>query len=145
MSKILLRLIIIVVIAGIAGMLLIQAIPYGRSHQNPPVVREPEWANPETRALAKRACFDCHSNETVWPWYSNIAPISWLVYNDVAKGRAAMNFSEWNDDVSAGYIERVISSGLMPLPQYLLLHSEAKFTQEEMEIFLAGINETLSQ
>src|SRR4030042_2927111 len=56
----------------------IQAVPYGRDHSNPPVRQEPAWDSPATRALAVDACFDCHSNQHSWPWYSNIAPISWL-------------------------------------------------------------------
>ena len=75
---------------------LIQLIPYGHDHSNPPVMEEPTWDSPQTRAIVKRACFDCHSNETVWPWYSNIAPASWLVYRDVSEGREHLNFSEWD-------------------------------------------------
>ena len=59
---------------------LIQLVPVQRT--NPPVVAEPPWDSPETRALAVRACFDCHSNETVWPWYAYVAPVSWLVAHD---------------------------------------------------------------
>ena len=85
---------------GIVGLivigLVIQLIPYGHNHTNPPVVQEPSWNRPETRAIVKRACFDCHSNETVWPWYSNVAPVSWLIYRDVAEGRQHLNFSEWD-------------------------------------------------
>ena len=62
----------------VGGFALTQVVPYGRNHTNPAVVYEPDWDSPETRALAERACFDCHSNETTWPWYSTIAPISWL-------------------------------------------------------------------
>ena len=70
---------LMIVVAVLAGLFLaIQFVPYGRDHSNPPVIGEPTWNSPETRALAVRACFDCHSNETVWPWYSNIAPVSWL-------------------------------------------------------------------
>ena len=65
-------------LAVVGLFVLIQLAPFGRNHTNPPVVQEPSWDSAETRALAKRACFDCHSNETVWPWYSNIAPVSWL-------------------------------------------------------------------
>ena len=83
------------VIAIVAIFLLIQLIPFGRDHTNPPVVKEPNWDSQQTRDLAKRACFDCHSNETVWPWYSKIAPISWLVANDTYDGRSRLNFSEW--------------------------------------------------
>ncbi|HEU5321850.1 MAG TPA: heme-binding domain-containing protein, partial [Methylomirabilota bacterium] len=74
----------------------IQLVPYGRDHTNPPVTREPGWDRPQTRALAVRACFDCHSNQTVWPWYSSLAPVSWLLQRDVDEGRRALNFSEWD-------------------------------------------------
>src|SRR3954449_12180710 len=73
----------------------IQLIPYGHSHANPPVLKEPKWDSPQTRALAQRACFDCHSNETTWPWYTHIAPVSWLIARDVIEGRQHLNFSTW--------------------------------------------------
>ncbi len=79
----------------LAGFLLIQLVPYGRNHTNPPVLQEPNWDSPQTRALAQRACFDCHSNETEWPWYSHVAPVSWLVQRDVEEGREKVNFSTW--------------------------------------------------
>jgi hypothetical protein len=82
--------------AAVVLFALAQAVPYGRNHENPPVQAEPIWDSPRTRQLAKRACFDCHSNETTWPWYTNFAPFSWLAYNDVTGGRSALNFSEWN-------------------------------------------------
>ncbi len=72
----------------------IQFVPYGGDHVNPPVGAEPIWDSPGTRTLAKQACFDCHSNETVWPAYSRVAPVSWLIQHDVAEGRAVLNFSE---------------------------------------------------
>ncbi len=82
-------------------LLLIQLIPVDKS--NPPVVSEPTWDSPQTRALAKDACFDCHSNETVWPWYAKIAPSSWLLAQDVDEGRSALNFSEWGQgEMEAG-------------------------------------------
>src|SRR5687768_3027163 len=65
----------------------VQLVPYGRDHTNPPVRQEPAWDRPQTRALVARACFDCHSNETTWPWYSHIAPVSWLIQRDVVEGR----------------------------------------------------------
>ena len=55
----------------------IQVVPYGHARTNPPVMAEPAWDSAATRELARQACFDCHSNETEWPWYSNIAPFSW--------------------------------------------------------------------
>jgi hypothetical protein len=74
----------------------IQLVPYGRAHTNPPVREEPAWDPIPARELAVRACFDCHSNQTRWPWYSNVAPVSWLVQHDVDEGRRTLNFSEWD-------------------------------------------------
>src|SRR5437763_16733491 len=73
-----------------------QIIPYGRTHSNPPTIREPDWDSPRTRELAVRACFDCHSNETRWPWYANVAPFSWVVQRDVESARDVVNFSAWD-------------------------------------------------
>ncbi|MCJ7766385.1 MAG: heme-binding domain-containing protein, partial [Thiovulaceae bacterium] len=79
--------------AFVLALLLIQIVPYGREHANAPVVAEPQWDTPETRALFFRACADCHSNETKWPWYSNVAPVSWMVQYDVNEGREKFNVS----------------------------------------------------
>ena len=74
----------------------IQVVPYGRNRENPSVRAEPKWDSPRTRELAVRLCYDCHSNETIWPWYSYIAPISWWIQRDVRKARDELNFSEWD-------------------------------------------------
>ncbi|HET9620152.1 MAG TPA: heme-binding domain-containing protein, partial [Kofleriaceae bacterium] len=71
-----------------------QIIPYGRTHDNPPTIQEPSWDSPRTRELAVRACFDCHSNQSRWPWYSNLAPFSWGLMFDVDTARTVLNFSE---------------------------------------------------
>ena len=134
---------IILFVAGglLVLFLLIQLIPYGRNHTNPPVVSEPKWDSPATRALAQRACFDCHSNETVWPWYSNVAPVSWLVYADVAGGRRRLNFSDWNRGFqpSIGEISGIIQEGEMPPFQYLLMHPNAKLTAAEKQSLIDGL------
>ena len=80
------------VLLGLVGLIAIQFVPVNKS--NPPVVSEPRWDSPQTQALAERACYDCHSNQTRWPWYSNIAPISWVLAHNVQEGRATLNFSE---------------------------------------------------
>lgn len=85
----------LVLVLFVGGFVLMQLVSYGRNHTNPPVVSEPTWDSPETRALAVRACYDCHSNETVWPWYTNVAPVSWLIQREVAEGREELNFSTW--------------------------------------------------
>ena len=99
------------------ALLAIQLAPYGRDHTNPPARREPAWDSPQTRSLAARACFDCHSNETVWPWYSNVAPFSWLVQRDVDKGRKDLNFSEWDraQEEASESAETVLKGKMPPL------------------------------
>ncbi|MFN2127179.1 MAG: heme-binding domain-containing protein [Anaerolineales bacterium] len=135
------------IIAIIFGLVIvIQLIPYGRSHTNPPVVSEPSWDSAQTRALAARACMNCHSNETVWPWYSNIAPVSWLVQHDVDEARQRMNFSEWGQrrqDIDDIY--SVIKNGEMPPFQYLIMHPEARLTDSEKQILIEGFQATLGQ
>lgn len=126
-------------LSGLVLFGLIQLVPYGRDHTNPPVVQEPAW-DAQTRALAKRACFDCHSNETVWPWYSNIAPISWLLQRDAEKGRDEMNFSEWEQgEDKTDDIAEVIREGEMPLPPYLLMHPTARLSDAEKEQLIQGL------
>ena len=124
---------------GVLGFLAIQLIPVDRT--NPPVVREPNWNSPQTRALVKRACFDCHSNETVWPWYTNVAPVSWLAAHDVQEGRAALNYSEWQPNQENEAVEAVLA-GKMPMPIYLAIHPEARLTQAETQALIAGLEAT---
>ena len=125
-----------------AGFLLLQLVPYGRAHENPPVVAEPNWDSPQTRELAQRACFDCHSNETVWPWYASVAPVSWLVQHDVDEGRQYLNFSEWGtngEGEEAGELYEVILEGEMPMSNYLITHPEARLTDGEMAALAEGL------
>jgi hypothetical protein len=124
----------------------VQLVPYGRDHTNPPVQAEPQWNSPETRALAERACFDCHSNQTVWPWYSNIAPLSWLIQRDVDEGRRTLNFSEWSGSQrETRGMARVIETGRMPQWYYILLHPSAKLSPQETQALIQGLNATVAQ
>jgi mono/diheme cytochrome c family protein len=112
-----------VILAGLVLLALIQLVPFGKDHTNPPMVSEPNWNSPQTRQMAKDHCFQCHSNETEWPWYSNVAPASWLLAFDVINGRSKFNFSDWkNYPVGAGELAEVIQSGEMPPIQYTLFH-----------------------
>lgn len=133
--------------AMIAVFLVIQAIPYGRNHDNPAIVREPAWDSPKTREIAKRACYDCHSNETVWPWYTWIAPFSWLVYQDVEEGRRELNFSDWQYGAREGEkpdeIREQIDKGEMPPVLYRLMHAEARLTDREKRFLSEGLTGTV--
>jgi hypothetical protein len=134
----------IVILAGLAVvLLLIQLVPYGRDHTNPPVVAEPAWNSPETRTLVQRTCFDCHSNETVWPWYSNVAPISWLVQRDTDEGRQKLNFSEWGTgEQETEEMYQTVAEGNMPPSTYLITHPEARLSAAEKQALLDGIRAT---
>ena len=125
---------------------LIQAVPYGRAHHNPPVTAEPAWDSATTRALAVRACFDCHSNLTTWRWYSNIAPASWLIERDVSGGRSQFNFSEWNkpQDTSVGDIVDSIQGGSMPPWFYTIIHSNASLSSAEQDSLIRGLQATFA-
>ncbi len=142
------RLVGTVFAVAIGGFVLIQLIPYGRNHDNPPVLSEPNWDSPETRALAERACFACHSNETVWPWYSNVAPVSWLVQHDTDEGRQHLNFSEWNQGGKGREpfeMVETIDNGSMPMPIFLVTHPEARLTAAEKEALMQGLRTTIGR
>ncbi len=111
---------------------------------NPNPVAEPAWDKPETRALAVRACYDCHSNETIWPWYSKIAPVSWLVTRHVIEGRQKLNFSEWGvRGIEINEVTRAIRSGKMPTKDFLLMHPDAKLTDAEKQQLIDGLSASL--
>ncbi len=124
--------------------LLMQAIPYGRTHKNPKTIREPAWDSPRTRELAKRACFDCHSNETRWPWYANVAPFSWVVERDVETAREVVNFSAWQvkQPLAATSMSSVLT-GNMPPVKYKMAHPEADLTPQETQDLARGLDETI--
>ena len=117
--------------------LAIQLIPVSRS--NPPVIKELVWDSPMTRAFARRACYDCHSNEVTWPWYSHVAPASWLVASDVKNARERFNFSEIGADDRVGILVKQINTGTMPPMSYLALHSAARLAAQEKSAYLAGL------
>ena len=98
--------------------------------ENPKVENQVKWNHAKTKELFYRACADCHSNETKWPWYSNFAPVSWLIINHVDEGREHFNIS---DKVMGDADEAVeeYEKGSMPPKDYLMLHPEAQFSKEE--------------
>lgn len=120
--------------------LLAQLVPVDRS--NPPVEAEVE-APPEVLAVLRRSCYDCHSHEVRWPWYSYLAPVSWLVASDVAEAREHLDFSTWNrysaeerEDLREDTFDQV-AEGEMPLPLYLRLHPEARVSGAELALLRA--------
>ena len=126
------------IIASLIGILVfIQFIPVDRS--NPPISADLNAA-PEVKEILKNSCYDCHSNETVWPWYSYVAPVSWLITNDVKDGRRHLNFSEWEllsirDQIKASdEIREEVEEGEMPLPIYTFMHGDADLTEDQTKV-----------
>jgi hypothetical protein len=138
---------------------LIQFVP--TQHSNPPAADPVVFADPNAEAIARRACYDCHSNQTVWPWYAYIAPFSWYTINHVAEGRAQLNFS----DVAATLTQaragdedgeqttmaelaeesaETINKNEMPPSYYTLVHTDAILSAADKEALIAGINQALA-
>lgn len=95
--------------------------------------------HPQVAAVLQRACADCHSHETRWPWYSQISPVNWLVARDVRKGRAKLNFSKWTGasrNVSQD-IADAIDKGSMPPKEYVWMHPESKLSQADKDLLFA--------
>jgi uncharacterized membrane protein YgcG len=129
-----------VAIAGAVGLGLLQLVPYGWSHSNPPVTGSPPWPSAEVEGLARAACYDCHSNETEWPPYSYVVPMSWLVRYDIDRGRDALNFSEWGADGNDAHdAAEEVEDGSMPLDRYVRLHPGARLSAEDRQALVAAL------
>jgi len=129
-----------IVLAVVAILALLQLANPDRT--NPPVVPGHDLFSvqpppPKVAALLRTACFDCHSQETRWPWYSRVAPMAWLVANDVKDGRAKLNFSDWpvTDPARAarkfGNISDVVDSAEMPPKKYTVIHGDADLSDDQ--------------
>lgn len=121
----------------LALVIIIQLVPVART--NPPSDR-PIVVPDTVGQILRRACYDCHSHETRWPWYAYVAPMSWLVASDVKKGREHVNFSTWGHYDSEEQAEKLgdiweeVEDGEMPLKIYLPLHPDARLSDDDREI-----------
>ena len=131
-----------VVIVGVCGLIIAQF--FGPAKTNP--VTDPSQSvethlqlTPQVAAILDRSCNDCHSNKTRWPWYSNVAPVSWFVINHVDEGRQNLNFSEWGRytqrdvDGMLKQICREVKAGVMPLTSYTPMHPGSKLSAEDVK------------
>jgi mono/diheme cytochrome c family protein len=131
----------------IVALAVAQLVPIKRD--NPPMQTAVQWDSPQTQNLARRACLDCHSNETTWPWYAYVAPGSWLLRSHVSSAREEMNLSALNT-VPAFRASRLpedvaqqIRTGAMPPKDYLLLHPEARLSDAEKQQLIRGLQQSL--
>lgn len=125
----------------------IQFIPYGKTYTNPPIISEPTWDSPRTKELFNNACANCHSNETKYPWYSKIAPISWLVQSDIDEAREKFNVSQCGaqKENNGKKAANEIREGEMPLWFYLPTHPEAKLTDSQNQELITGLEKTFGK
>jgi hypothetical protein len=136
------------IVFGALGLfVLIQLVPVWLTQTNPPAHAEPPWDSAATRSLVQRSCFDCHTNYTVWPAYSRVAPVSWLVTFDVFRGRRHLNFSQWSaGPADSALLTRAIAairSGDMPPRYYVLMHPRAALSAREKQHLIAGLQRSL--
>lgn len=143
-----LKYLLLLAAAGLGLFLLIQLIPV--QHSNPPVVTTVKWDSSQTQALFQRSCADCHSNETTWPWYSYVAPVSWLVAHDVQEGRQRLNLSDlaamdsFRLDRTTQEISRVLEQGSMPPAVYMPTHPNAALSAAEAQALATGLTSTIN-
>jgi hypothetical protein len=130
------RILVIVAIVVAVAFVVIQFVPVERTN---PAVTRPLVAPEPVGSILKRSCYDCHSNETKWPWYAHVAPVSWLVADDVVKGRKKLNLSTWGDysnakrSSKADSMAEEVEDGQMPLPKYVRIHADAKLSAEDVK------------
>lgn len=127
----------------VAVLIGIQLVPYGRDHSSPTGGRTIAWDSPRTEQLMREACLDCHSNLTSWPWYSNVAPISWLVQHDVDEGRAQLNLS--TDAIELDEMIEAVREESMPPWQYKPAHPGARLSSQDKEDLIRGLEATFGR
>lgn len=129
-----------VAVAGLVVFGALQLVPYGWWHPNPPVAQDAPWPDAASAEIARDSCYDCHSNETDWPLYSYVAPMSWLVRRDVEGGRDELSFSNWDEDGGeADDAADAVADGSMPPGQYTLVHRGATLSDAEADQLIAAL------
>jgi hypothetical protein len=129
------KIVLLILVVAFVGM---QAVRPART--NPPIDEGKVLAAPpQVKAILDRSCADCHSSRTVWPWYSNVAPVSWLLVDHVNEGRHELSFSEfggYTDRKKSHKLQEIceqVEKGEMPLKQYVVLHPDARLSEADKQ------------
>ena len=120
----------------------IQFIPYGQDHTQAPEPNPFRWHSPEAQALAKAACYDCHSNQTKWWWAVKVAPFSWLAQSDISEAKSRVDFSAWDGRLNASGLQRALNHDMPPW-QYTLAHPEARLSASQKQELVQGFRASL--
>lgn len=136
-----------IAITSLAAIAILQILPLGPQFINPPISGEPHWDSPRTKELFTRACADCHSHTTTYPWYSNIAPVSWLIAHDINEGREHFNVSAWGTQLKneGDDAAKEVKEGEMPMWIYTLAHPEARLMDNEKNELIEGLEKTFAE
>jgi len=130
-------------VLGLVGLaLVIQFVPYGKNRTPVPAPRPFPWHAAQAEAVARAACYDCHSNETRWWWAVKFAPFSWLAQSDIDEGKAHLDFSAWNDRLTAQRVQRALSRDMPPW-YYTAVHPEARLNAGQKQILVQGLQTSL--
>lgn len=132
-----------VLVVGFILLQLVGLVVPSLARTNPPVTYQVKWDSPEIEQMMRKACYDCHSNETVWPWYSYIAPASWFIVNHVNEGRENLNFSTGQGELEAEDLIRQIERDRMPPANYRSMHPEANLSESDKLTLIQGIRASL--
>ncbi|MCI5081733.1 MAG: heme-binding domain-containing protein [Saprospiraceae bacterium] len=143
------------ILLGVAAVLVIIQF-FGIDKTNPPVEASQDFlsiANPpaEIASLIKSSCYDCHSHQTKYPWYTNVAPVSWMIGHHIEEGREHLNFSKWGTYPAKKRAHKIeecyeeVEEGEMPMKGYVILHSEAKMSKEQKEQLIAWFKQREQQ
>jgi Haem-binding domain len=136
-----------IVVGVVAFLIVIQVVQPART--NPPVTPSRSLeahveVPPDVQAVLKRSCYDCHSNATVWPWYSHVAPVSWYIIHDVNTGRGHVNLQNWEAQVNEqegkehlGLICKLVKNGTMPPADFRFMHKGTDLSPAEIETVCA--------
>jgi cytochrome c551/c552 len=133
---------------SIVGFTCAQFLPVARVNAKADNAVVMQWDSPETMIVAQHACFDCHTNQTKWPWYSYVAPASWLTIDHVEGGRNEINFDALNEMPTRRaantfkHFAEQMNGGLMPPADYMLMHPESRLTEAEREKLLKGLQQS---
>jgi hypothetical protein len=135
------------------GLLMLAAAQLVRIPRTNPAIGNALAPPVAVKTVLRRACYDCHSSETAWPWYTGVAPISWLAYRDVAQGRMRLDFSNWgayveDPETAINKLEKIrrqAADAEMPPWYYRLLHPEAHLSAADRQILASWANEEISR
>jgi hypothetical protein len=143
------RNIVIGLVVLVVLFVIVQIFPWGSlipafAETNPPVQTQIQWNSPQTEQLVRASCYDCHSNETVWPWYAHLTPISWLIAHDTNEGRSRLNFSTQSaDQINPNELIEQIQRGEMPKSIYTVMHPNAILSSDQKAALIAGLKASL--